>query len=249
MIEIKASKGLGDALYLRAIALHLLERGEAVTIFTLWPEAFHGVAATVKGLDQLTGAEDLELAAYCVFCRNPALERQDQFTRACLQVGIREPVALRLDWKVRNPALVERIKAQAGGRPILVYQPNKKANNPEQALLRPRSEAFNAHLAAQRECFRVKVGTHHALDRDEGAPCDLDLFDRTSVSDVIDIATAADRFFGETCWLLVAAEALDKPFTCMFSRRGLASPRRRVCNVTPALVFHKPHLTTAVFDE
>lgn len=249
MIELSASKGLGDAIYMRAIVLHLLRRGEQVTVFTAWAEVFDDLPVTVRGLAERTGDEDWRHAKPCLHCRIKAVGHLDAFTMACLQAGIEGPVPLRMDWRVRNIDLVQRVKREAAGRPILLFQPLKKSSNMNQALARPKHGAFAEFLAARADHFRVKVGRPQDLVPDAHLPCDLDLMGRTSVQDVFDIGTVCDTAFGESCFVLVMAEAMDKPFTWMFSRRGIESGRTHVQNIRPGRVFHKRHLATAVFDE
>lgn len=248
MIHLNAPKGLGDALYLRAIALHLLARGDSLTVYTGWPDVFTGLAATVKRLNEIGESDTIDHAMYCLFCRIPAVRILDQFTLTCLQSGIVEPVALRLDWPVSNHKLLADVKSRAGNRPIFIYQPPKLANNEKQEHLCPRIEPYSAYVAAKADCFRIRVGCPEFV-QDRKLPCELDLFGKTSVRDVLDLCTIGDLFFSGPSYLLIAAEAMDKPFTCMFSRRGLASGFARVRNVTPERVFHKRHLATSVYDD
>jgi hypothetical protein len=246
-IDLNAPKGLGDAIYLRAIVLHLLERGDEPTVFTRWPDVFADIPATVKRVEDVTGAEDLRHAMYCLFCRVPAVRALDQFALACLQAGILEPVALRMDWKIKNDRLVDDIRRRAGSRRILLFQPVKCANADQEAL-RPKQDSF-ARFIAGGDGFRVKVGNPAHIRAGDATPCDLDLIGKTSISDVFDVASVIDSIYCEPCFLLPLAEAMDKPVVCMFSRRGLASKVERVYNVTPERLFHKKHLATAVYDE
>lgn len=247
MMQLRASKGLGDAIYLRAMVLHLLDRGEAVEVFTPWREVFADLPVAIRGLSECTGDEAWHHAKPCLHCR--IVQAPDLFRMACLQAGITEPVPLELRWRPKNVALIERVRREARGRPVLVYQPPKKAANLNERLLRPHAEAFAAFLSERSDWFRVKVGAAPYVAPENHPPCDLDLFGRTSVSDAFDIATAADAFYGEPCFVTVLAEALDKPVTCMFSRRAIASGRVHICNMRPERLFHKPHLATAIYDE
>lgn len=244
MKQLNASKGLGDALYLRAIVLHLLGKGEKLEVFTGWPDIFSDLPVTVKPYSAATGDEDWHHAKPCLHCR--IVTDMDSFSMACQQAGISEPVELRVDWKVRNPAIVARVKREAGARKILVYQPLKKAVNQNQELARPQQDAFLNALDARADYFRVKLG-HPNLDN--AGACELDLFGKTSVTDAIDIATAADLFFGEPCYLFILAQALKKPSVVMFSGRGADSGRHRITNFSPARLFPKPDLTTAIYDD
>lgn len=247
MIELIAPKGLGDAIYLRAITFHLLGQLEHVTVYTPWPEVFEDLKITVRKINEQGKACDLRPLAYSrkSGCEGP----QDQFSRACRRAGFMDKIGLSIFWKVRNTALLDSIRRQAKGRRILMYQSIKDFNNPYQELLRPDVKAFNGFVSKCHEFFRIKVGGKGWLApayRD--APCDLDLVGRTSVHDVFDIASIADTIFCEPCFLVVLAEAMDKPFTCMFSRRGIESAITTVSDINPQRIFNKPHLATAVYD-
>lgn len=246
-LDLNAPKGLGDAIYLRAIVLHLLKRGDDPTVFTRWPGVFADLPIKVKSVEDVTGQEDLRHAMYCLFCRVPAVKALDQFALACLQAGILEPVQLRIDWPVKNRALLDDVRKRANGRRVLMFQPVKKANK-EQEALRPKRDAFSRYVAERNE-FRVKVGSPSHIMEGDTSPCDLDLTGKTTVQDVFDLASAVDVVFCEPCFLLPLAESMDKPVVCMFSRRGFASKVERVYNVTPERLFHKKHLATAVYDE
>lgn len=239
---LTASKGLGDAIYLRAIVLSLT--GE-LTVFTKWPEVFADLPVTVKPLEAITGEEDMHYAVYCLSCRNPCVKPLDLFSRAALRAGLDEVPAFRMGWKVKNRALVERVKGEANGRPVLLFQPLKVAKNDEQRMLRPDKAAFRSLIKSHSKHFRVKVGSPKHCDNEE-IPCELDLFGKTSVSDVFDLGIHADLIVGEPCFLTVMAEAMDKPFVCMFSRVGVESPRIRVNSINPKM-FNKPHLATAIY--
>lgn len=248
MIELRGPKGLGDAIYLRSIALHVLDRGEEVSVFTQWPEVFAGLPVTIRSQTESPDPEALRSAFYCLFCRIPGPKSLDQYSMMCAQVGLPEPAPLRLGWTVRNRALVDRIARMAGERKILLFQPPKAANGPEQEMLRPRESAFNAALARHDGYFKVRVGCSKYL-QPSAAPCDLDLLDQTSVSDLLDLATVADLFFGDSCALLVMADALEKPSVYVMTRRSLKSAQQRVCNQTGDRLFHRSHLVTTVYDE
>jgi hypothetical protein len=247
--KLNSPKGLGDAIYVRAIVLHLLARSADVQVFTPWPAVFDGLPVTIARADAYTDADDLHHAMACLHCRVPWIMELSHFQLVCLQARLGEPVDLRMDWQRRKDALVDRIRNDAAGRPILLYQPQKHSKNPEQKLLRPRRAAFNAMINDRSDCFRVKIG--HPSFADEGADlaCELDLFGKTSIHDVFDIALASDMIFAEAaCFLPIVAQAMDKPFTCMFARRGMASINKRTAGIQPRM-FHKKHLATTVYDE
>lgn len=240
MKHLNASKGLGDALYLRAVVLHLLKRGEKVAVVTGWPDLFSDLPVAIS---PATADEDMHHAKPCLHCR--IITDMDAFSMACQQAGITEPVELRVDWAVRNTRLVDEVKQAARERKILVYQPPKKPCNENQALTSPKREAF-VRCLEEFDGFRVKLG-HSNLDN--CGPADLDLFGKTSVTDAIDVCTAADLFFGEPCYLFILAQALNKPSVSMFSGRAADSGRHRLVNFSPKRLFHKRELTSAIYDD
>lgn len=244
MFKLNAGKGLGDAIYLRATARHLVSLGEEVEVYTVWPEVFADMPVMIRSVAEIVDNGDLRHVAPCN-CRIPQVEALDQFANATARAGVPD-APLRIDWTVRNPALVDRVRRQAAGRPILLYQPVKRAKNPQQAALRPMREAFNRYVAERTE-FRVKLGHAAWVEEDNEVACEMDLFGHTSVADVFDIATAANVIFAEPCYLAVLAQAMDKELICMFSRRALSSENVRVSSVTPQRFLHKP--AQAVFDE
>lgn len=247
MIQLRASKGLGDAIYMRAIALHLRDRGESVEVFTAWPDVFSDLGVPVRALAHASGEEDWRYAKPCLHCR--IVSGMDAFSMACLQAGVDGPVALRIGWSVRNVALADKVRSAAGGRPVLVYQPPKLARNLNETLSRPRAEAYREALASvARGHFVIRLG-HPSYTEATRLACDLDLFGSVSVTDAIDVCAIADHIFCEPSYMLAAAEALEKPYTCVFSRRAVDSGRTYISNLTPTRLCHKPRLMTAIFDE
>lgn len=247
MIHLTCAKGLGDAIYMRAIVLFLTGQGERVRVYTRWPQVFRDTSAELAAPSEITGEVDIRHAAACVGCRHPTVRPLDMFTRECLRAGLGRAVPLQMSWRVTDAAIVERVRSAARGRPVLIYQPLKRAENYEQRLMRPDAEAYRAGLLAGRY-FRVKLGSPASCD-DDGLPCDLDLFGQTSVEQAFDVATIAERIYCEPSYLAILAEAMDKPYTCMFARAGLDAPLTRVSTMRPEFLFHKPHLATAVFDQ
>jgi hypothetical protein len=242
LIGIRASGGLGDAIHLRAAVLHLMRRGP-VTVFTPFPDVFLGLDVTVAGQGEGDAHEGL-----LHFSHKLTPSDLDCFTGSCRRAGIHEAIPLRVDWRVRNPDLLSRILDAAGGRPIFVYQPRKIARNASQELLRPDRAVYNAFIADHHHHFRIRLGQPPYVEDDRSAPCELDLFGKTSIPDAFDLATIGDVFFGESCYVPMIGEAMDKTYVIMFTRRALSS-KDRVAHMTPQRLFHKKHLARAIFDE
>lgn len=242
MICMRAARGLGDAIHLRAAAEHLVRRGESVRVFTPFPVVFTGSAAEVRPVMDGNQCSDLRH-----FFHRFAHDGISAFAGACRRVGIDDPVDLAIDWKVKNWALVKKIADLAAGRRIFVYQPRKRPNNPSQVLLCPEIDRYNGVVADHCDHFRVKLGVS-AYCLDDSGPCDVDLFDKTSISDAFDIATLGHVFFGESCYIPMVGEAMDRRYIIMFTRRALNSDDS-MRFMTPERLFHKKHLATAVYDD
>lgn len=258
MIELNAPKGLGDAIYLRAVALHFLGRGEHLKIWTRWREVFTGLGvefADADAVDTLIAKRereprhDLRNVTACLHCRVPYIMARDKFALACLQAGIEDEIELRMCWSVSNASLVSAVRSKADGRPILIYQPPRHANNAPERVLQPHRAAVFKFLESRGDYLRVKIGHPEFTVDGPDLPCDLDLYGKTSVPEAFDLISDADLVFGENCFLPVAAQAMDRSFVLMMSRRALTSNLNKVRGITPERMVQKPHLGRVIFDE
>jgi len=247
LIELVGSKGLGDALYLRAAVLHLLRRKEAVKVYTKWPDVYsdlpvsigeHGRGFTTAGVRFFTSS---------VYLSDPP-PGVDEFTFCCRNAGIEDTVEWRIDWKVRNHALLDRIKRAAGDRKIFIYQPLKVPRNGDQEALTPNPESFNKVIVAHRDYYRIKLGHPPFVMNDQDLPFELDMFGKGFIFDTLDICTIGDLFFGQPCFVPQVAAALGRPSICMFSRRASISDRW-IRRVNPEWCVHKKELTKVMYDE
>jgi hypothetical protein len=244
VFDIVASKGPGDAVMLRALALHLRRNEWDVTVYTGWPDVFIGMDVAVK--KDRTGEEDIRHCKACLHCRLPEVRMGTLFEMACRQAGVFDRVPLAIDWIPQNHELMRSILEAADGRKILMYQPPKIARGFEQEEMRPDPESFGAVLMRHSDYFRIKVGHPDSVDAGK-YPCELDLFGKTTVRDVFDIGTIADRMFSDVSYLQILAQALDKFSVCMFTERARNSKFSRVRNMTPDMLFHKRELGRAVY--
>lgn len=250
-IELRAPRGLGDAIYLRAVVLHLLARGEKVAVHSNWPGAFGDLPVEVVPYGEAALQPQVRPVAASMKRLNP--DGISNFTAACRRAGINEPVDFRLGWQTRDTDLVRNVKAAARGRPIMLYQSPKRTISEEQELIRPNRLAFNAYLESKAGHYRIRLGHAPYVENDRYSPCELDLFNQIGVPDVLDLATLCQFAFGEPSVLPFLAEACNTRYAVMFSRRALTYTgplgNGRVRNITPERLFHKPHLAEAVYDE
>lgn len=235
MISIRGGAGIGDALYLQSVARYFVEKGEKVEACCDWPDVFRPLAGKVKVSPFRRKPID-RLAHYSA---RRAVSGTSQFEDCCIQAGIREKVDLRLDWQVVNVGLVEMLRAS--GKPVVVVQmpraPFGRTDGFGKELLpdcRRIQEAIDR--LAGRACL-VQVGKGSTWFRFEGI--DIDLVDRTSVTELIDIGFAADAFLGYVSFIVPLAESFSKPALLVWSRAGLNSQHEVVRTIKPQKILHR----------
>lgn len=248
MIRINAPRGLGDAIHVRAIAVHLLKRGEQIEIITKWPDVFQGLPLKILQYSKFTDSEELVHATACLFCQVPMIVELTQFQNTCMQAGIAEPVPLDIAWKIKNPKLLDKIKSNTS-KPIFIYQAPKIPKNGEMLEWTPRIEEFQKFAEDHENHYRILLGHKNYTIDSPNLPFELSLVGETSVSDVIDIATIADMVFCEPSYLGILAQAFDKKLVCMFSSKASRSKLRRIRGIKPEKIFHKKERATAIYDK
>lgn len=247
MIQLSGPNGLGDAIYVRAVALHLLDRGNSVTVYTRWPDVFADLTVALGTIEERIELERSGVTVSHVAFSYKQKVPGSEFALRCQGAGIKEPVDLSLRWKVRNQPLLDKIKADASGRKIFIFQPLKVMRNPRWAPFAINRNAYRKVVRDHRGFYRIKLGHPPSVVDDDGLECELDMYGKCFVFDTFDICTIGDLFFGEGCFIITIAEALDKPSIRMFSRRA-ANSGTAAANLDGDL-YHKKHLGTCIYDD
>jgi hypothetical protein len=244
MISIRGGAGIGDALYLQSVARHFVEKGEAIEACCDWPDVFRPLAGKVKVSPFRRKPID-RLAHYSA---RRAIAGTTQFEDCCIQAGIRDRVDLRLDWQIVNVGLVEMLRAT--GKPIVVVQlpraPFGRTDGFGKELLPDCRRIQDAIDRLSGRAFLVQVGKGAPWFQFEGI--DLDLVDRTSVAEMIDIGLAADAFLGYVSFIVPLAESFSKPALLVWSRAGLNSRHEVIRTIQPQKILHGP-LSRWVMDD
>lgn len=248
MRSIRGGMGLGDALYVQAVARHLAAKGERLKVATAWPDVFRPLNGSVECMP-FTRAGISIVAHYTT---QKGRRGTTQFEDVCATAGLSEPVPLSLDWRAPTSSpLLDRVREVAAGRPIVLVQ-----------LMRPpmnRKDRFGASLlpsgavmqlmvdrVRDRACL-VQVGSGKRLHELTGV--DLDLADRTTVSELLDVATIAAGLVGYVSFFVPLAESLGKPAVFLWSSRGLRDPVAYVRQITPEKVLHRKDLAGFAVDD
>lgn len=236
MISIRGGSGIGDALYLQSVSRHFVENGETVEACCDWPDVFRPLAGKIavspfrrKPIDRLAH-----------YSTRRAVAGTTQFEDCCIQAGIGEKVDLRLDWQVLNVGLVEMLRAS--GKPVVVVQmpraPFGRTDGYGTELLPDCRRIQDAVDRLSGRATIVQVGKGEPWFRFKGI--DIDLADRTSVADLIDIGFAADAFLGYVSFIVPLAESFSKPALLVWSRAGLNSRHDIVRTIKPMKILHRP---------
>lgn len=250
---IRGGSGLGDALYLQAVARHLLGRGERLEVCCDWPEVFAPLARRYGERLVLAPFRKHRIERLATYAMRRGVAGSDQFQDCCIQAGIAEPVELKLDWQPSNSPLSDGVELYARQhRPLLLV-----------ALPRTpfgrRSDGYGLEFLPefaliQRVILRLRAAGATVVQVGRGAPLyryaglDFDLANVTSVSELLDLAAVADGMLGQCSFFVPLAESLAKPALLVWSRRGLNSANRIIRQLTPAKVLHAPSSAFVIDD-
>lgn len=240
--RIRCGMGLGDSLYLQGVVRHLLEKGHKLEPCSDWPDVFRYLPVKVVPFTR----QGVDIVAH--YSMRKGARDTDQFEDCCINARISEPVDFRLDWKPVNAALVEQVKSH--GKPVILVQlPRNPMNRKDGfgAQLLPNCAAIQTAIDAIGDrAFKVLVGSGKALYSFTGI--DLDLSNRTSVTDLIDLGWACDGLLGYVSFFVPLAESLKKPALFVWSRRGLSAAHLYIRQITPQKILHRDS-SAYVFDD
>jgi hypothetical protein len=245
MKTIRGGMGLGDAMYVQAVARHITQRvPDRLRIATAWPDVFRPLGERVECIPFTRLGVDI-LAHYS---RRKGLPGTTQFEDVCAEAKLGKTAELKIDWAVTDWPLVARLKQH--GKPIVLVQSAR--------LPMGRTDGFGAELlpdcrAIQRaidtlhgRVLLVQVGAGPVLYRFRGI--DVDLVNETTVAQLLDVASACDGVLGYVSFILPVAESMNKPGLFVWSRNGLKSRVGYVRQITPQKVIHRKDLMRVVKD-
>ena len=244
MIRIRGASGLGDSVYLRAIAEHFARQGDQVIACSNFPDIFKGSPVTPEPFRRT----DVDLVAHYV--TGKTRRGTTQWQDVCISAGALGEVPFRFDWARGSSGMVERVRDLAGDLPVVLVHGGRVPMN--------RTDGFGAKIMPAREafvrvlgrvgagCFLVAVGRH--VDRVYGLPCDLDLTDATTVPDLLDLFQDCDGVVGQCSFAVPMAEVFDRPLLAVWSSEGLADREPYVRAITPEKVLSKASSRYVVDD-
>lgn len=244
MLSVRGGAGLGDAIYVQGVARHFVQEGQTVEVCTAWPDIFR----PLNGHVMLSPFRRKPIDRLAHYANRRGIGGTTQFEDCCINAGIGAKLALRLDWSPVNKDLVAHLRSVA--KPVVVVQmpraPFGRTDGFGMEFLPDCSVIQKAidHVAGR--AYLVQIGHGEPLYRFENI--DLDLTNKTSVSDVIDIGYAAAGFLGYCSFIVPLGECFEKPVLVVWSRRGLKSPHEVIRQMTPQKIL-VPQFSRAVMDD
>lgn len=241
MKRLRGGGGLGDSLYVRPICDALIRSGEDITVLTNYADVFIGSGARVVPFSR----DNVQVLAHYV--GGKANPETNQWQDVC--AGAKVETAMRFDWAVQNPALVEQMTEQAAGRPIILVHGGRKPMGRMDGFamdLLPERAAFNAALGALRNCLTVAIGGTTGLEYN--MPVECDLTGKTSVADLLDLASIAGGVVAQCSFAVPLAECFDRPLLAIWSQRAAHSNQAYIRTITPQKVLSK-NSSTFVMDD
>lgn len=238
--------GLGDSLYLQAVTRYLVSKGERLEVCSEWPDVFRPLGDAVR-IAPFSRQNIQILAHYSLRKSRP---ETDQFQDCCISAKVTEPVDLRLDWTITDQRFVDAVKAQANGWPIVCVQlprtPMNRVDGFGKELL-PDCRVIQRQIDRIRDrAFLVQIGAGTPVHRFDGLH--LDLANKTTVAQLLDLASIAHGFIGYVSFIVPLAESLKKPALIVWSHLGLKASHAYVRQITPRKVIHGPHCKWAIDD-
>lgn len=235
MISVRSGRGFGDSLYLQGVARHLVRSGQEIEVCTNYPDVFLPLRDWIRVAPFRRDHVD-RVAHYIT---RKAICGTDQFRDCCISAGIGENVDLALEWSVQNTGLIRDIRSHC--LPVVVVQmpraPMDRKDDFGRELLPDCRVIQQAIDLLDGQAFIVQIGQGEALHRFHGI--DLDLANKTTVAEAIDVVSVADACLGYCSFIVPLAESLRKPALLVWSRRGLNSSNEFIRRITPDKIFHR----------
>jgi hypothetical protein len=235
--HIRAGSGLGDSIYLQSIVRHLQKQGQQVIPRSNYPDVFKPLGVPVANFSK----EGNPMVAHYV--TRIAKTGTTQFQDMCLVAGIKTRVEMRLDWQAKDAGLLMGVR-----KPVIAVMLPRLPMDRKDGFgkdLMPNWQILQ-QLLDQVKFSKVQIGGGDAVYKYSGI--DLDLSNKTSITQLLDVASLVDGFAGMCSFMIPLAESLGKPFFCLWSAAGLASRTQYLRHLTPQKVIHNHDLGKYAID-
>lgn len=229
---------------MQGVARHLVGIGKRLEICTNYPDVYR----PLNGKVTLVPYRRVPVDCVAHYANRRAFTDTDQFEDCCINAGVPPTIEFKIEWQVMNVELVTRLRAV--GRPVVVVQmPRPPFGREDRFGMEFLPDCRTIQRAIDRlkgRAFLIQIGQGEPEHRYTGI--DLDLSNRTTVADVIDIGFAAQGFLGQCSFIIPLAEQFAKPVLIVWSRRGLQSREHVIRQMTPGKILHLPSSRHVIDD-
>lgn len=234
-LSIRSGRGLGDTIYLQSVVRWLVLSGHHVEACSDFPDLFR----TMPRVKTAPFRKDrIDRLAHYAMRKKAAT---NQFADCCIQAGIPGDTPLWLDWTPSKRIVAERY--------VVVQMPRAPFGRTDGygMELLPRWELLQRAIDnARKDAVIVQVGSGKCLHQFTGI--DIDLANKTTVPELLDVACFASGFIGYVSFIVPLAEGLGKPLFTVWSRKALKSRHEYVRLITPQKIFTRAQ-SIAVWDD
>lgn len=233
MKRIRSGYGLGDNLYLQSVVRHLVRNGEKLQVCTDYPEVFLPLKDQIS-FDSFS-RHNIQILAH--YTQGKKIKGTDQFQDLCISAKLTGKVELKLDWKIQNQSLIDKIPRHKPIVCVLIPRPPMDRKDAFGKEILPDCSVFD-HITSLLDATVIQLGSGKPLY--ELANIDLDLANKTTITDMIDIASIADYFLGYCSFFIPLAESFDKPALFVWSSKIPMAESWFIRAITPEKILHKP---------
>jgi hypothetical protein len=251
--KIKCASGFGDALYAYPIVKHLIESGKEEKIIVMTD--YHQIYDCAPFRDKISFVRhSKDYAAYKIsYCGRKYKLGTSQFQDVCLAAGVPSDLDFSIDWQVQNTELINSIKklSKKKGVPICLvsgpFKPFGRVDEFGKELTINYKRVDDLIARNKDDYFFIQVckkQTEYTLSN-----IDLNLEAKTTVSDVLDIMSIADRSIGQIGHILPLSEVFKVPCLLFFARKGLTCENRFINSIKYEKVTHYKDIISYCVDD
>lgn len=241
LIQIRGGSGLGDSLYVQSIARHYLMNGRPLVVRSSHPDVFRPLGLTV-----IPFSRDRDGAIVAHYVQRKTELGTSQWQDVCISAGVPTTAQMQLDWKLINKSNADYfLDVRRPALAVLLPRYGMNRNDGFANDLLPNWKILDQLI--QCNAYKIQIGQGDPLFRFHGI--DLNLANKTTVADLLDVSSLVDGFVGWCSFMLPLAESLQKPFFTLWSARGSRSREPFIRSLTPQKVIHRKDLSYHAIDD
>lgn len=254
-IAIKGASGLGDCVYAVSIAEYYSKEYDNIYVMSDFPVLFEHLPKVKcfkhKKLNHidLPDGRKKDIDKRFTYCGRKYTAGTTQFEDSYLSIHIKEKLEMNISWKVKNNELVDNIRKCAKDKKICIlsapYEPFGR-DDEWGSLLRIKPDIMQTIVNNRDDIYFIQVGNKYALHKISNV--DLDLIDKTSVSDLMDLVCICDFGISQIGNLLPICECMNKKNFLIFAITGQNCGNKFIEAVTPEKCVHYKKLNCSVWD-